>query len=49
MAKLTKKRKEVLAKLDKDKAYDLAEAIKLVKDITTTSLMLRLILTYVWV
>jgi large subunit ribosomal protein L1 len=37
MAKLTKKRKEVLAKLDKDKAYDLAEAIKLVKDITTTS------------
>jgi large subunit ribosomal protein L1 len=37
MAKLTKKRKEVLAKLDKDKAYNLAEALKIVKDITTTT------------
>lgn len=37
MAKLTKKRKEVLAKLDKEKAYNLAEAMKIVKDITTTN------------
>jgi large subunit ribosomal protein L1 len=37
MAKLTKKRKEVLAKLDKDKAYNLVEAVKIVKEITTTN------------
>ena len=36
MAKLTKKRKEVLAKVEKDKAYSLAEAVALVKEITTT-------------
>lgn len=36
MAKLSKKRKEVLALLDKDKAYGLAEAITVVKKITTT-------------
>ncbi len=36
MAKLTKKRKEVLAKVDKEKAYTLDEAVKLVKEITTT-------------
>jgi len=36
MAKLSKKRKEVLAKLDKDKAYPLPEAVKVVKEITTT-------------
>ncbi|MBN2745436.1 MAG: 50S ribosomal protein L1 [Bacteroidales bacterium] len=37
MAKLTKKRKEVLAKLDKEKAYNLADAVKIVKEITTTN------------
>jgi len=37
MAKLSKKRKEVLAKLDKDKAYPLAEAVEVVKQITTTN------------
>jgi len=37
MAKLTKKRKEVLAKVDKDKAYTLEEAVALVKEITTTT------------
>ena len=36
MAKLSKKRKDVLAKLDKDKAYSLPEAVSLVKEITTT-------------
>ena len=36
MAKLTKKRKEVLAKYDKNAFYPLEEAIKVVKDITTT-------------
>lgn len=36
MAKLTKKRKEVLAKLDATKLYSLTEAIEVVKQITTT-------------
>jgi len=36
MAKLSKKRKDVLAKLDKDKAYSIAEAVDVVKQITTT-------------
>jgi len=36
MAKLSKKRKDVLAKLDKDKAYPIAEAVDVVKQITTT-------------
>ncbi|MDP4289704.1 MAG: 50S ribosomal protein L1 [Bacteroidota bacterium] len=36
MAKLTKKRKEVLAKYDKNAFYALDDAIKVVKDITTT-------------
>lgn len=35
MARLTKKQKEVAGKVDADKAYSLAEASKLVKDITT--------------
>ncbi len=37
MAKLSKKRKEVLAKLDKDKAYPITEAVEVVKQITTTN------------
>jgi len=37
MAKLTKKRKEVLAKFDKDGVYPLSEAVKIVKDITYTN------------
>jgi len=36
MTKLTKKRKEVLAKFDKDTVYSLADAARIVKDITTT-------------
>lgn len=36
MGKLTKKRKEALAKFDKNANYTLADAIKTVKDITTT-------------
>lgn len=36
MAKLSKKRKDVLAKYDSTKQYALNEATKLVKDITTT-------------
>lgn len=36
MAKLTKKRKEVLAKFDGTKAYALTEAVDVVKQITTT-------------
>ena len=36
MAKLSKKRKDVLAKLDKDKAYSITEAVAIVKEITTT-------------
>ena len=36
MAKLSKKRKDVLAKFDKDKAYSITEAVDLVKQITTT-------------
>jgi len=36
MAKLSKKRKDVLAKLDKDKAYSITEAVEIVKQITTT-------------
>jgi large subunit ribosomal protein L1 len=37
MAKLTKKRKSVLDKVDKDKAYTLKDAMDLVKQITTTT------------
>ncbi len=37
MAKLTKKRKEVLAKFDKDGFYSVSEAVKIVKDVTYTS------------
>jgi large subunit ribosomal protein L1 len=36
MAKISKKRKQVLAKVDPKKSYNLAEASKIVKDITTT-------------
>lgn len=36
MAKVTKKRKEVLAQFDKNKVYTLAEASELVQKITTT-------------
>ncbi|MEI6747914.1 MAG: 50S ribosomal protein L1 [Bacteroidales bacterium] len=36
MTKLTKKRKEVLAKFDKDTVYSLSDAARIVKDITTT-------------
>jgi large subunit ribosomal protein L1 len=36
MGKLTKKRKEALAKFDKDGIYSLEEAIKIVKDISNT-------------
>jgi large subunit ribosomal protein L1 len=36
MSKVSKKRKEVLAKLDRTKIYTLDEAAKLVKEITTT-------------
>jgi large subunit ribosomal protein L1 len=36
MAKVSKKRKEVLAKFDRTKTYSLDEAAKLVKEITTT-------------
>ncbi len=36
MAKLSKKHKEALAKFDKNAEYSLAEAVKLVKDITYT-------------
>jgi len=36
MAKMSKKHKEALAKFDKQKEYSLAEAVKLVKDITYT-------------
>ena len=36
MAKITKKRKEILSKYDKDAFYALEEAVKVVKDITTT-------------
>ncbi|MCX6230603.1 MAG: 50S ribosomal protein L1 [Bacteroidetes bacterium] len=36
MVKLTKKRKEALAKFDKDSIYSLEEAIKIVKDISNT-------------
>ncbi len=37
MAKLTKKRKEVLAKFDREGVYPLSEAVKIVKDITYTN------------
>ena len=36
MARISKKRKEILAKIDQDKTYSLKEACNLVKDITTT-------------
>lgn len=36
MAKLTKKRKEALAKVDQDKSYALEEAVALVKSITSS-------------
>jgi large subunit ribosomal protein L1 len=36
MGKLTKNRKEALAKFDKDNAYSLSEAIEVVRSITTT-------------
>ncbi len=37
MGKLTKKRKEALAKFDKNATYPLADAVQVVKDITHTS------------
>jgi large subunit ribosomal protein L1 len=37
MAKLTKKRKEALAKFDKNSTYSLTEAIKVVKQISNTT------------
>ncbi len=36
MARISKKRKEVLAKIDQEKAYSVSEACALVKEITTT-------------
>jgi large subunit ribosomal protein L1 len=36
MAKITKKRKSVIGKIEANKAYTLADATKLVKDVTTT-------------
>jgi len=36
MARISKKRKEVLAKLDQNKAYTLSEASNLIKEITTS-------------
>lgn len=36
MARISKKRKEVLAKIDQEKAYSLSEACALVKEVTTT-------------
>ena len=36
MARVSKKRKEVLAKIDQEKAYSVSEACALVKEITTT-------------
>jgi len=36
MARVSKKRKEILAKIDREKAYSLSEACALVKEITTT-------------
>ena len=36
MGKLTKKRKEVLAKFDKNASYTLVDAVKTIKNITTT-------------
>ena len=36
MARISKKRKEILAKIDQEKAYSLTEACALVKEITTT-------------
>ena len=36
MGKITKKRKEALAKFDREKVYSLSEASSLVKEITTT-------------
>ena len=36
MARVSKKRKEILAKIDQDKSYSLTDAAGLVKDITTT-------------
>ena len=36
MAKISKKRKQILSRVDQSKSYNLAEASKIVKDITTT-------------
>mgnify|MGYP000607044923 FL=1 len=36
MAKISKKRKEALSKIDRDSLYSLADAASLVKEITTT-------------
>lgn len=36
MGRISKKRKEILAKIDQEKAYSLSEACALVKEITTT-------------
>ena len=36
MARVSKKRKEALAKFDKSKAYSLTEAVEIVKQITYT-------------
>ncbi len=36
MAKISKKRKQILSKVDQSKVYNLAEASKIVKEITTT-------------
>ena len=36
MGRISKKRKEILSKIDKEKAYSVAEACELVKQVTTT-------------
>ena len=46
MGKLTKNQKLALAKIEAGKAYSLGEASQLVKDITYTNSMHRLILMY---
>ena len=36
MGRVSKKRKEILSKIDKEKAYSIAEACTLIKQVTTT-------------
>ena len=47
MGRISKKRKEALAKIDSSKAYSLTDACNLVKEVSTTKLTPQLMFVFV--